>query len=320
MKPASSLFARWWRRAATVVRRTVRGPTPPAVHGPGVFAAFGRTRTGKLFAPAFADGTARPLIVMLHGCKQDPDDFARGTRMNVLAQQLGFLVLYPAQLPRSNAARCWNWFLPSDQHRGAGEPAAIVAMVREVCATHPVDERRIYAAGLSAGGSMAALLGREYPDVFAAVAVHSGLPAGAAHDVRSAFAVMKTGQSSKPGWPFVAAARAAADVAPTIVFQGDHDETVHPSNAQHVIDAVLANTLPLPAPVVMQGDSGGRTFTRTQYLAPGGRPLAELWELQGTGHAWSGGDPSGSYADAHGPDASREIVRFFEQQRARVTA
>ena len=166
------------------------------------FTAEAGTRTFKLFEPSGFEGRALPLVVMLHGCTQDPDDFAAGTRMNALAQERGLYVLYPAQAPRSNAHKCWNWFIPGDQRRGQGEPALLAGMTRHVMATHPIDADRVWVAGLSAGGAMAAILAREYPDLFAAAGIHSGLPPGAAHDVVSAFSAMQSGAvGALPGWP-----------------------------------------------------------------------------------------------------------------------
>ena len=309
------------------------------------------TRSFKLFEPAGFEGRALPLVVMLHGCTQDPDDFAAGTRMNELAQEEGLLVLYPAQAPRSNAHKCWNWFVPGDQRRGHGEPALLAGMTRHVMETHRVDADRVWVAGLSAGGAMAAILAREYPDLFAAAGIHSGLPPGAAHDIVSAFSAMKSGASGVlPGWlgasgqapacaPLVAwpgtaladsnpePPRAdAAHGAPVIVFHGDADTTVHALNGSHAIDAALG-----ASPILAASESGlagandGRAFTRTVYHpaeAPDRAPSrAEHWVVHGAGHAWSGGDASGSFTESDGPDASREMLRFFaEHPRRRCTA
>ena len=325
-----------------------------------VYAGRTGTRQYKLFVPAGRSGETLGLILMLHGCTQTPDDFAAGTRMNEVAAERGFLVLYPAQAPRSNHSKCWNWFQPGDQRRGGGEPDLLASLTRHIVQTHPVDPARVYVAGLSAGGAMADILGREYPDVFAAVGVHSGLPQGAAHDIPSAFAAMRHGAgagaargpdlamfkamgapsfqvpaAATPGSPAAmafanpagaagasAAQRSGASGAPTIVFHGDADATVHPSNGARVIGAALAGAA--AAEVATERRSAGdRPVTRSVHRRPqagGDEPsLAEHWVVHGAGHAWSGGDPAGSYADARGPDASREMVRFFEEHPRRRT-
>ncbi len=271
------------------------------------YAAQSGPRDYKLFIPAGSAGRALPLVVMLHGCTQDPDDFAAGTRMNELAQAQGFLVLYPKQAPRSNASKCWNWFRPGDQKRGQGEPEMIAGMTRHVLQAHQLDADRVYVAGLSAGGAMAAILGREYPDVYAAIGVHSGVPQGAAHDVPSAFSVMKNGA------PAAHPATSGARSVPVIVFHGDSDATVHPRNGEQVLDA-LRTAQATDTRVVEDTQSGGR-FTRKDYRDAAGTVQAEHWTLHGVGHAWSGGSTQGSYTDARGPSASREMLRFFLAHR-----
>ncbi|MBX3622471.1 MAG: PHB depolymerase family esterase [Rhizobacter sp.] len=280
-------------------------PPPSPAHRPArfdalPFATAQGLRHYKLFTPAGLPESPAPLVVMLHGCKQNPDDFAAGTRMNELAQAHGFRVLYPAQAPRSNMSRCWNWFQPGDQSRGRGEPALLAGMVRQVMGTHAVDTSRIYIAGLSAGGAMTAIMAHEYPDLFAAAGVHSGLPQGAAHDVASAFAAMKHGPK--------AAATQAVPV-PLIVFHGDHDETVHPSNGERLVPGLSAGDTETGA------SAGGHTYTRTVQRDDQGRSRVEHWLVQGLGHAWSGGSPAGSYTAPRGPDASGEMLRFFMQHR-----
>jgi len=284
------------------------------------------TRAFKLYSPAGFSGESLPLVVMLHGCTQDPDDFAAGTRMNELAQVEGFFVLYPAQAPRSNSHKCWNWFSPADQRRGGGEPALLAGMVRHVMQTHPVDPDRVYVAGLSAGGAMAAILAREYPDLFAAVGVHSGVAAGAAHDVPSAFSVMKNGPAAAPSWPSAGATSwpspvpdAEADAAlrrtaaPVIVFHGGSDPTVAAANGDAVIAAALdgvdaiADKVDVPA----AKRHARRTVWRSAGAGADAPTLAEHWLVEGAPHAWSGGASSGSYTDPDGPDASREMLRFF---------
>ena len=303
-----------------------RRPSKPVVPpGLGSFESHvyrGRTGTReyKLFVPAGRSGQTLGLILMLHGCTQNPDDFATGTRMNEVAAARGFLVLYPAQAPRSNRSKCWNWFHPGDQRRGTGEPELLASLTRHIVQTHPVDPARVYVAGLSAGGAMADILGREYPDLFAAVGVHSGLPQGAAHDVASAFAAMRHGPGAGARMgvgPPVAPTRDGPGT-PVIVFHGDADETVHPSNGSHVLGATLAGAVDVSTERIAAGD---RRVTRTVHLRPAAEPgepsLGEHWLIHGAGHAWSGGDPSGSYADARGPNASREMVRFFEEHPRR---
>ena len=237
---------------------------------------------------------------MLHGCTQDPDDFAAGTAMNEAAQAKGFYVLYPAQSRQANPHGCWNWFKHSHQQRGRGEPALLAGMTQEVMDRHAIDPRRVYVAGLSAGGAMAAILGATYPDLYAAVGVHSGLAAGAATDLPTAMAAMRGGGTG----------RGAAHGVPTIVFHGDADATVHPANGDQVI-AACAGTEAAVATHQVRGDSG-RASTRRVHTDPSdGRVLGEHWLVHGAAHAWSGGNAQGSYTDSSGPDATAEMLRFF---------
>ena len=279
----------------------------------GTHTQASRTLRYKLYVPPGHADRPLPLVVMLHGCTQNPDDFAAGTAMNELACEQGFIVLYPAQSQDANPQRCWNWFKHNHQQRGSGEPAVIAGMTQAVIKAHAIDPRRVYIAGLSAGGAMAAIVAAAYPDVFAAAGVHSGLPGGSASDVAGALAVMSSGEpglamGAKAGVPYAPASSRMA--VPTIVFHGDQDHTVHPRNGEKVIAAALAGHS--AAAQVEQGRAGGgRSFTRRVHRDAAGRNVAEHWVVHGAGHAWSGGRAEGSYTDASGPDATREMLRFF---------
>jgi poly(hydroxyalkanoate) depolymerase family esterase len=259
-----------------------------------------------LYTPSGRDGARLPLVVMLHGCTQTPEDFAAGTRMNRLAEAHGFLVAYPAQPPSANPNRCWNWFRPEHQVRGRGEPAAIAGMVAEILRESGGDPDRVFVAGLSAGGAAAAVMAAAYPDVFAAAGVHSGLANGAARDVVSAFAAMRQAPQTS----------GAGRAIPMIVFHGDSDPTVHSSNGDEIVAQAIATTRPLHRETERGQSPGGRRWTRTTYADAAGSALCETWTVHGAGHAWSGGDQSGSYTDPAGPDASEEMVRFFLASRS----
>ncbi|MEY4563976.1 MAG: hypothetical protein RLZZ618_3253 [Pseudomonadota bacterium] len=287
-----------------------------------VFTNRAGTRAYKLYVPAKLDTPAPPMVVMLHGCTQSADDFAAGTQMNHLADEHGFLVLYPEQPASANPSKCWNWFKPQDQMRDDGEPSLIAGIAAEVAARHGVDSRRIFVAGLSAGAAMAVVLGETHPELFAGVGAHSGLPYGSAHDIPSALAAMKGGRSGAAGLKNMTGAGAAprkkaARAAPIIVFHGDRDHTVQQSNGadivQQALDAHTKATLDAGLRVSTERvtRAGGRSFTRTSHTDDTGRACIESWTVHGAGHAWSGGSAKGSYTDAAGPDASAEMVRFF---------
>jgi poly(hydroxyalkanoate) depolymerase family esterase len=270
--------------------------------------AAGR-RDYKLYVPGSVGssdaGRPAPLLVMLHGCTQDPDDFATGTRMNVLAEEIGCLVLYPAQSKGANPSRCWNWFNAVDQRRDEGEPSIIAGMTRAIMDTHAVDPEQVYVAGLSAGGAMATIMGTLYPDLYAAVGVHSGLPFASANDLSSALAAMKGDfrRSTTSGQPL-----------PIIVFHGDRDTTVHPANGEELV-AQGARHLARPGMAEPGHVPDGHAYTRTLYPDDDGTVRAEHWVVHGAGHAWFGGNARGSYTDGKGPDASREMMRFFSTRR-----
>jgi poly(hydroxyalkanoate) depolymerase family esterase len=279
----------------------------------GSFSNNAGKRSYKLYVPVgySPDGSRDvPMLVMLHGCTQSPDDFAAGTRMNSIADQRGFLVLYPEQSQAANAQKCWNWFLPGDQQRDAGEPCIIADMVRSVAANYRVDHRRIFVTGMSAGAAMAVVLGNTYPELFAAVGAHSGLPYRAAHDVISALSAMKRGEASAT----TRGAGAKDCFVPTIVFHGDRDCTVHPTNGSEIMrqaTAAYATELSIVRTEHSDRTSNGRGYARTIYRDAVGAPVAEEWIIEDAGHTWSGGSLSGSFTDANGPDASAEMIRFF---------
>jgi poly(hydroxyalkanoate) depolymerase family esterase len=281
-------------------------------------------RSYKLYVPSGYTGQeAVPLVVMLHGCTQNPNDFAAGTSMNELAETHTFLVAYPAQAQNSNMQKCWNWFKASDQQRGSGEPAIIAGITRQVVEEYAVADGRVYVAGMSAGGAMAAIMGATYPDLYAAVGVHSGLAPGAAQDMASAFSAMQGGGASNTHQE--APTGGSKVSVPVIVFHGDRDTTVHPRNAEQLlayyrtVDSTPGgrNTAdePVPPVAVRKGQvPGGYAYTRATQRDADGRPIMEQWTIHGLGHAWSGGSSAGSYTDAKGPDASAEMMRFFDQQ------
>ena len=268
-------------------------------------------RRYRLYVPSTAQDGLQGLIVMLHGCTQNPEDFAAGTGMNALAEEHRLLVVYPAQTGGDNSMSCWNWFRPGDQMRDAGEPAIIAGLTESLCAQYAIPTGRVFVAGLSAGGAMAVILGETYPELYAGVGVHSGLAYGSANDVISAFAAMR-GQAGidpvstrKPGAGLEAGPR-------VIVFHGSADTTVHPSNAERIIAGKGAGA-GKTSRVESGASSGTRGYTRLVAKREDGTNGVESWTIEGAQHAWAGGHPSGSYTDPRGPDASAAMVRFFLQ-------
>jgi poly(hydroxyalkanoate) depolymerase family esterase len=276
----------------------------------GSFSSDAGTRGYKLYIPSTYHGEAVPLVVMLHGCTQSPDDFAAGTGMNTIAEEHGCLVVYPGQTQSANAQKCWNWFSPGDQRRDQGEPALLAGITRQVMRDYAVDPRRIYVAGLSAGGAAAAIMAQAYPDLYAAAGVHSGLACGAARDMPSAFAAMRQGAATPHQSSRGSAMGAGRRAVPTIVFHADKDSTVHPRNGDQVIAQSGAGG-GLQTKVERGQVPGGHAYSRTIHVDAAGQPVLEQWLVHGGGHAWSGGSAAGSYTDPRGPDASREMLRFF---------
>ena len=322
-------------RAATPAANDAQGTgTPPQViilprapqsvadlapQMPGQAASFtqhqfkfdGDTYPYRLFVPSATDSSnnvAMPLVVLLHGCKQDALDFSNGTAMNSLAQQQQVMVLYPEQITRGNAMRCWNWFEPGHQQAERGEPGMIAALTQKIIDTHSVDPQRVYIAGLSAGGAMAAVMAGLHPDMFAAVGVHSGLAAGAAQDVMSAFGAMRSGAKGR-----------SPSALPTIIFHGTADTTVHPDNGEHITDAALAGLTAAGLKLVKTQSTSGPNKSdkaeRVVYSTADGKPYVENWRVDDGAHAWSGGDATGSYTAPDGPSASKAMLAFFLQHR-----
>jgi poly(hydroxyalkanoate) depolymerase family esterase len=299
------------------------------------FTVAGQTRRALVHPPAGVEPqTAVPLVCMLHGCTQDAASFAAATLMNDAADRHGFLAVYPQQERGDNPQVCWNWFLPEHQARGAGEPASIAAIVRELMGTSSpwaIDRRRVFVAGLSAGGAMAAILAATYPDVFAAVAVHSGLAYRSAANLGAALTAMARGSEDPIGQGRAAHAAMGdhARAVPSIVVHGGADTRVAPVNADRVLQqSMAANRLAAPETgdldlarptTTSRGqDDGGHAYTRSQWTDRRGVLMHELLEVEGLGHAWSGGAPGGSYTDPRGPDATEAIWRFFAQTTAEV--
>ena len=271
----------------------------------GTYSNSAGSRAYRLFIPSRYDGQPLPLVVMLHGCTQSPEDFAAGTRMNFIAEEQTCFVVYPAQHSQANQAKCWNWFRTADQQRGRGEPSLIAGITRKIMRDYSVNPKRVYVGGLSAGAAAAAVMGATYSDLYAAIGVHSGLACGAAVDLPSAFLAMRQGGQSdgtlslRDGQPI-----------PTIVFHGDSDVTVHPNNGDQILEQ-SANTTNTRRKVLRGRVAGGHAYTRTIHTDTSGRGIFEHWNIHGAGHAWSGGSPAGSYTDPRGPDAAREMLRFF---------
>jgi poly(hydroxyalkanoate) depolymerase family esterase len=268
------------------------------------YSSLAGSRAYRLFIPSRYQARPLPLVVMLHGCTQSPDDFAAGTRMNFIAEEQDCFVVYPAQPSQANQAKCWNWFRTADQQRGRGEPSLIAGITRQIMDDYLIDRKRVYVGGLSAGAAAAAIMGATYDDLYAAIGIHSGLACGVATDLPSALVAMRQGGS---GRKVVFGDRPPV---PTIVFHGDRDTTVHPNNGDQILEQSV-RTISTQRKVHRGQVPGGHTYTRTILSDASGRGMLEHWNIHGAGHAWSGGSPAGSYTDPRGPDATREMLRFF---------
>jgi len=319
------LLSRWLRKAIAI---GLPGLSKPAVPSRFIKAKFksphGSVLSYRLFLPS---GSARndslPLLVMLHGCQQDSLEFAGGSRMNSLAEENRCAVLYPEQAASSNPLRCWNWF-ESASLEGQGEAAVVAGLIEQVACRRAIDSRRIYVAGLSAGGAMACILALRHSELFAACAIHSGLMYGAAVSPMRAFAAMKDGPTSTSiDAAYKLLSSAPGVVVPTLVIQGDADTTVNPVNADRIIEQLKkrAESLDPGAAVVAaptdQIAAGTRSYLHQDFLQRGRIVLRKIL-VQGLGHAWSGGDSLHAFNDTQGPDASRLILDFAREYQREV--
>ncbi len=295
-------LSHWNNRVAKTARSRPRAGATFEDHS---FTNAAGTRTYKLYVPSRYDGSPLPLVVMLHGCTQSPDDFAAGTRMNEIAEEQNFIAAYPAQSHAANSSKCWNWFNGGDQRRGYGEASLIAGITKHIMATFSIDSARVYVAGMSAGGAAAAIMGKTYPDLYAAIGVHSGLPCGAASDITSAFNAMKHGNKT-----FKTTSHSEGNIIPTIVFHGDVDKTVNPVNGDDII-LQSKRGLELESTISHGESAGGVKYTRILQMDASGRLMLEQWRLHGAGHAWSGGSSTGSYTNPAGPDARQAMIRFL---------
>ncbi len=311
LRPPGGLHRPAWHGQLVRPGRVSPSSHPGGRFVDGTYSNTAGTRTYKLYIPRSYTGQAVPLVIMLHGCAQNSVDFATGTRMNMFAEEKTFLVAYPEQVSSANNAKCWNWFQPTDQQRGRGEPSLIAGITQQIMNAYHVDVNRVYVAGMSAGGAMAVIMAATYPDLYAAAGVHSGLAYSAAYDVRSGFAAMRRGAGQY--------AQQLTTVIPLIAFHGDRDTTVSPINADHLLDQWLQATSheqgrSTHSRKVERGRvADGRAYTRSMYHDASGHAIVEMWLVHQAGHAWSGGSPDGSFTDPRGPDASTELLRFFAQ-------
>lgn len=310
---ASRLFPDFdWQ--ALLDRGTARkapGAHPSMINGSFVNEAG--SRDYRLFVPEGPASAPMPLIVMLHGCTQTPDDIATGTRWNSAASIHRFCVLYPAQAISANSRRCWNWYDTAHQGTFAGEPSILAGMTRRICADHWIDPRRVHVAGMSSGGAMAAVLATTHPELFESVGVHSGLAAGSANDLPSALQAMRS--APRGARTDVARGRRPPRM---IVFHGANDAIVSRANADSLVDDWLERHGADPIETRLQrttevspGSHGKRAHQQTAWRDAAGRSRLERWIVEGSGHAWCGGDAAGSHTDPTGPDATAEMLRFF---------
>ena len=301
--------------------------------------ATAKTSTGsldyKVWVPAdYRKTKPAPLVLMLHGCLQGPEDLAALSQMNSLADKETFLVVYPQQTAAANALRCWNWFDPKHQDRGAGEPSLIAAAINDVRASYRVREQQIYVVGISAGGAMAVLMAAAYPEIFAAVGVIAAPEYKAASTVQGGLAAMKNG-GPDPTQQGLAAYQAMQKSGarkkkriPLMDIQGTKDPYVNPINSDQLVaqwvqtndllDDGKDNDSITKSPVTAEGAvPNGYSYTKYSYRDRKGHVVVEKLVVNGLGHAWSGSTTANQFADAKGPDATMEIWRFFRATTAK---
>ncbi|MCW3066878.1 MAG: hypothetical protein JWN32_4050 [Solirubrobacterales bacterium] len=317
--------------AVAVVFAAAAALAPAATAGTGALTSGDYTGAAgnqhyELYIPStYKAGTAVPLVVALHGCTQTADQFRLLSRWDTLAEAKGFIVVFPQQDPNANQLKCWDFYQDGSMHRSAGEPARIAAVTSMIEQKYSVDPHRVYAAGLSAGGAMASVMAATYPDLFAAIGIGSGCE----------YAATATCAGYKSADPAQAAQQAYKEMGahahpmPFIAFEGDADTTVPPVNADQLVqqwlttddladDGTLNGSVPSAPANTTQGQvQGGRSYTIRTYGNHNHAELAQYWTVHGMNHAWSGGNPSQSYADPSGPDETAAMYAFFASHPAR---
>ncbi len=326
----------WVRAKALFAKIFAREPEPGRFESGSKWSLRGFIATAPFIAPSreylvyVPKGRSiwrrAPLVVLCHGCKQTPEEFAQGTRITDLADRHQFVVLLPRQKESANPWRCWNWF-ESHTAGGSGEAAIVAAQIRSVRRRYRCHRKRVLVAGISAGGALAAIMGVRHPDLVAAVAVHSGLACGAAKSPVTAIAVMQSGPEQDVA-ALADIARASASKQPVriplLALHGDADNVVAPRNAAALVRQYLhlnghasasdptaqSSALPAADAETRTTLANGRTEVVREWRTDG-RLVARLVEVAGLGHAWSGGDPSLAYNDAEPPDATELVGAFF---------
>jgi poly(hydroxyalkanoate) depolymerase family esterase len=312
-----SKFALWFRRKKPALSGRWSSGEHRESDGMLSYSPLVSSRRGyRLYSPVHDSSESLPLLVMLHGCKQNPEAFAAGTRINQFADEQKFFVLYPEQGRMANPYRCWNWFDPSSQH-GHGEAAIVAGMVRKISASHHIDPTRVYVAGISAGGALASALASCYADLFAACAVHSGLMFQAASSPVAAISVMRHGSQRDPeeaGADAIEISGNKVAAMPVMVIHGDADDTVHPVNGEQTVAQFLAMNRIDGAPRVEEKSHGKYRYEIRDYGLEAA-PILRYIKIKEMGHAWSGGNSRYPYNDANGPDASAMMLKFFALHR-----